>query len=78
MKKCSNCNVEMLEGSLYGKPRFIDMDHEIDKFYFDVETGGKGDFLGIEYNKSKRLNFNAYTCPKCGKIEFYINPDNLK
>ena len=31
--KCEKCNVEMIDGSLYGKPRFIDIDHDIDKFY---------------------------------------------
>lgn len=29
MKKCNDCNIEMIDGSLFGKPRFIDMDHDI-------------------------------------------------
>ena len=36
--KCEKCNVEMIDGSLYGKPRFIDIDHDIDKFYVSIKT----------------------------------------
>ena len=36
MRKCEKCDVEMVNGFLYGEPRFIDMDHDIDKFYFNV------------------------------------------
>ena len=77
MKKCNNCNVEMLEGRLYGKPKFIDMDHEINKFYFDLKTGEKGSILGIGFDKTKRFNLNSCVCPKCGKVELFIDPNDI-
>lgn len=75
MKKCNDCNIEMVTGELFGSPRHIDMNNDIDKFYFDMHTGEKGNFLGLKYDKTKRYSLNAYVCPKCGKIEFYINPE---
>ena len=78
MRKCEKCDVEMVNGFLYGEPRFIDMDHDIDKFYFNVKTGEQGNFLGIKYDTSKQFNLNACVCPRCGKIELYVNPDDLK
>ena len=78
MRKCNNCNIEMLEGKLFGKPRFMDMDHDIDKFYFNVKTGENTNFLGIKYDETKQINLNACVCPKCGKVDLYVNPDDLK
>lgn len=78
MRKCSDCNVEMIVGSLYGEPRFIDMDHEIDKFYVHVKTGKQKKFLGLKIDETKRSDLDVKVCPKCGKIEMYINPDDIK
>jgi len=74
MKECNECKIEMIEGSLYGKPRFIDMDHDIDKFYVDIKTGEKTSFLGLKIDKTKRLNLSVLICPKCGRVEMYVNP----
>ena len=41
MKVCRDCNVEMMEATYYGYPRFIDMDHEIDRFEIRIKTGEK-------------------------------------
>ena len=73
MKKCEKCNVEMLEGYLYGKPRYIDIDHDINKFYFNVKTGEKENVFGIPIDKTKRYRLNSYVCPKCGKVESYVD-----
>ena len=72
MKKCNNCNVEMLDGSLYGKPRFIDMEHDIDKFYVDMKTGNKKKFLGLKMDETIRKELSVKICPNCGKVELYI------
>lgn len=74
--KCNNCNVEMLDGRLYGKPRFMDMDHNIDKFYVDINTGNKTNFLGIKVDETTRKNLKVKVCPKCGKAELYANLDD--
>ena len=52
--KCEKCNVEMIDGSLYGKPRFIDIDHDIDKFYVSIKTGKKTSVLGLEVDETKK------------------------
>ena len=78
MKKCSSCNIQMVEGTLYGKPRFMDMDHDIDKFYFNIDAGEQSSFLGIKVNVPKQVTINACVCPNCGKIELFIDPEKLK
>ncbi len=78
MKKCNDCNVEMVDGRLYGKPKFIDMDHDINKFYVDVQTGNKTNILGLEVAETKRSKLNVRICPNCGKVELYINPNEIE
>lgn len=76
--KCEKCNVEMIDGSLYGKPRFIDIDHDIDKFYVSIKTGKKTSVLGLEVDETKKIKFNVKVCPKCGKVEMYVSPNDIK
>ncbi len=78
MKRCSECNIEMLDGNLYGEPRFIDMDHDIDKFYVKIKTGNTTSFLGFNIDETKTLKLNVKICPNCGKVEMYINPNEIK
>lgn len=77
MKKCNDCNIEMIDGSLFGEPRFIDIDHDIDKFYVYVKTGEKANFLGLKRDMTKRAKLNVKVCPNCGKVEMYINPNDI-
>lgn len=77
MKLCEKCQVEMLEASFYGYPRFIDMDHEIDKFELHIYTGKQNSFLGIKYPDFIRVPLKTAVCPKCGKVENYIDPSVL-
>lgn len=76
--KCEKCNVEMIDGSLYGKPRFIDIDHDIDKFYVSIKTGKKTSVLGLEVDETKKIKLNVKVCPKCGKVEMYVSPNDNK
>ena len=76
--KCEKCNVEMIDGSLYGKPRFIDIDHDIDKFYVSIKTGKKTSVLGLEVDEAKKIKLNVKVCPKCGKVEMYVSPNDIK
>ena len=43
-----------------------------------VKTGENTNFLGIKYDEVKKIVLNACVCPKCGKVELYVSPDNLK
>lgn len=76
--KCEKCNVEMIDGSLYGKPRFIDIDHDIDKFYVSIKTGKKTSVLGLEVDETNKIKLNVKVCPKCGKVEMYVSPNDIK
>ena len=76
--KCEKCNVEMIDGGLYGKPRFIDIDHDIDKFYVSIKTGKKTSVLGLEVDETKKIKLNVKVCPKCGKVEMYVSPNDIK
>ena len=76
--KCEKCNVEMIDGSLYGKPRFIDIDHDIDKFYISIKTSKKTSVLGLEVDETKKIKLNVKVCPKCGKVEMYVSPNDTK
>lgn len=68
----------MIDGSLYGEPRFINMDHNIDKFYVNVKTGNETSFLGFEVDETKRSKLNVRICPSCGKVEMYVDSDEIK
>ena len=76
--KCEKCNIEMIDGSLYGKPRFIDIDYDIDKFYVSIKTGKKTSVLGLEVDEAKKIKLNVKVCPKCGKVEMYVSPNDIK
>lgn len=78
MKKCSECDVEMLDGRLYGKPRRMDMDHDINKFYVDVQTGQSTSFLGFEMEATRKARLMAKVCPICGKVELYIDTTEIE
>ena len=45
--------------------------------FVQVPTGEVGDFLGISLDMSTNVQFKARICPKCGKMELYVNPDEL-
>lgn len=77
MKKCNDCNALMIDGSLFGKPRFIDMDHDINKFYVDIKTGNETSFLGFKTDEINRVDLNVRVCPRCGKVELYVNPEDI-
>ncbi len=55
--KCRDCDVLMLDATLYGYLRWIDMDHEIDRFTLKIKTGHKKErkFLGIKYTDEEEL-----------------------
>ena len=78
MRKCNDCNSDMIDGILYGKPKFIDVDHEIAKFYVNIKTGNKKTIFGIQTDEINQVELNVKICPKCGKVELSINPNDIK
>ena len=77
MKNCSECNVEMRKGSLFGEPFTMELDHEVDHFYVNVETGREKKTLFGTVPEVDRVPLVAAVCPKCGKVEFFIDPNKI-
>ena len=78
MKKCSECNIEMIDNCVVeGQHPFeLGSDGESDIFVH-IPTNEKGSFLGIKYDKTINLLVKARVCPKCGKVELYVDSDEL-
>lgn len=74
MKICKDCNVEMIEnGRLEGQHPFeigVDGESEISVI---IPTNEKASFFGFKYDKTIEKEVKARICPKCGKIELYID-----
>lgn len=72
MKKCNECNVEMIDGKLEGQHPFeIGVDGRTDMFV-QIQTGEKKKFLGFEYDGTVRKPIKTRICPNCGKVELYV------
>ena len=72
MKKCSDCNIDMVEQTnlhtdYVGGVKF---EEQIYLDYEDEENGTKPLFSNTKITK-KRLK--SRVCPKCGKVELYID-----
>ena len=72
MKKCNECNVEMLNGESIHTDYVggVSFDQQIFLDYEDEKNGTKLLFSNKKYSK-KRIK--ARVCPKCGKVELYVN-----
>ena len=78
MKKCSDCNVEMIEDCVIDgqHPFELGVDGEVD-ISVHIPTNEKASFLGIKFDKNISLNVKARVCPQCGKVELYVDPKEL-
>lgn len=81
MKKCSDCNIDMIDNAeIYGQHPFeigIDGSSELYVSFVNGKTMTKNIF-GKE-NEEDNLCENelkARVCPKCGKVELYIELDS--
>ena len=74
MKKCSDCNVEMIDNCrVDGQHAFeIGEDGRSDLF-LKISTGEKSSFIGIPFDVMNNYKIKARVCPKCGKVEMYVN-----
>lgn len=71
MKKCNECNVEMTEGLGIRADEGVSVDNKFKLYIVKNEESYYG----------RRLSDNEVKCricPNCGKVELYINPDDLK
>lgn len=79
---CWNCNYSIIEKKIMDFDSMVDT-KEIDclrcnvplvysgeyKFHEGTRTGLLGNIFELFTNREK---FQLYTCPKCGKVEFYL------
>ena len=77
MRNCEKCGVEMIKANLHGEPFDIDIDKEIDDFSIRYTNGTK-EVKGIFGNVIEKENYcesklNVAVCPRCGKVELYID-----
>ena len=79
MKKCNECNIEMIDNCIIeGQHPFeLGVDGQTD-ISVHIPTNEKGSFLGIKYDKQLELQLKARVCPNCGKVETYVETDELK
>ena len=74
MKKCNDCNCEMIENcSISGEHPFeVDTRQRVD-ISVNIPTGQKSSFLGVPYEITNRYALKARVCPQCGKVELYAD-----
>ena len=78
MKKCNECNTKMIDNCVIeGQHPFeIGADGRTD-ISIHIPTNEKGSFLGINYDKTIDLNLKSRVCPKCGKVELYVDSEKI-
>jgi len=69
MKKCSECNIDMIENIE------IEGQHP-----FELGMDGQSKLRVLIPRKvfSKMIPIKSRICPQCGKVELYINPEELQ
>lgn len=74
MKLCNDCNMNMVENvKVEGQHPFeLGVDGK-SKIFLDIPTGENGKFLGLSLDKTIRTDLKARVCPKCGKVEMYVD-----
>lgn len=74
MKKCSDCNCEMIDDCpITGKHPYVsDFRQRVD-ISVSIPTGQKNSFPGIPCEAADRCELKARVCPKCGKVELYAD-----
>ena len=77
MKKCNDCNVDMIDNcTLEGQHLFELGANGSSDIYIHTPTGEQGNILGINFEKTTTHQPKARYCPKCGKVELYIDINN--
>ena len=76
MKKCFDCNIDMIENvRVEGQKKFdVGVDGS-SRILLSIPTGEKTAFLGMNVDKTLRTEVMARVCPKCGKVEMYVDID---
>ena len=72
MKKCSECNVEMVEGLGIRSEDPVDVENNHRLYIVTREDDYYARRISHKHNVRCRI------CPNCGKVELFINPEDLR
>ena len=74
MKVCNDCNVEMIENcKLTGQHAFEVGPDGKSHISIAIPTGEGTNLLGINVAAMDKKRLKARVCPKCGKVELYVD-----
>lgn len=77
MKKCLDCNEYMREARITGShPHEKGLDGRTN-LKVHIPTGEKGEILGMSIDKSITAPLKARICPKCGKIQLFVDQEYI-
>ena len=79
MKMCSDCNVVMIDNcELEGQLKFkLGADGE-SRVSLTVPTGENASLFGLPIDVRKEACIRGRMCPNCGKVELYVNLNELR
>jgi hypothetical protein len=79
MKKCNECNIEMIENASVSGELMHEIGHDAkSRIFINIPTGRKTSFLGLNIDETIRETLKARVCPNCGKVEMYVERINTK
>ena len=72
MKKCKDCNVEMIEGSSLHTEYVGGIKYE-EQIFLDYDDEQNGTKMLFSNKKMSKKRIKARICPKCGLVELYVD-----
>lgn len=77
MKKCKDCNIEMIEDTNLHTDYVGGVDFE-ERIYLDYNDEENGFKVLFSNKKISKRRVKARLCPNCGKVELYVDLTNDK
>ena len=72
MKQCSDCKVDMIEDTSIHTD-YVGGTSFDERIYLDYEDEEHGTKLLLSKKKISKKQIKARVCPKCGKVELYVD-----
>ena len=72
MKKCNECNIDMIDDTNLHTDYVGGIDFK-EQIYLDYEDEKNGTKQLLSNKKISKKRLKARVCPKCGKVELYLN-----
>lgn len=75
MKKCEDCNVEMIEDTNFHTNYVGGVSFE-EQVFLDYDDEINGSKVLFSNKKISKKRIKARVCPNCGKVELYVDLKN--